>query len=406
MKDQSTDMKYFLTGLFLMTSILSFSQTVEELEYELSYFKSGETWGNKKDIAYKLLEIDGLNSRAINYLIEVFGRNNQKDSVNSLFNRLINANPTSPEPYLIMVRNRNSHFAGLTYTQQINYLKEAQKIDSVNVEATYSLGKLYYELFIREFKGNQKKANLDHYSNNACHYFSLLYQQEERYIETLQFPLLQLSNYLRRADKIRFYENYKTQSSYFPIKAFMNLPQDWKTNYSVNVIDFVSGSDFNYSGVESAVFSISWYSKHLSALEEPVLSDSLSTEIYRFTYLRTFDNPIVIGLENTNDTITIYWKVSDGAGGYEPGSIIENRDKRLTIAEWEKFESKVKSINFWDLPTTEKGLLGTDGSQWILEGKQLGKYHVIDRWCGGRIKSLCKELIELTDLKIEEKDIY
>ena len=400
-------MKYYLTLAFLFFSFLALNgQSIEELEYELSYYKSGEKWGEKKGIAYKLLEIDSLNNRAIDYLIEVFGRNNQKDSINLLFNRLINTNPTSPEPYLLIVRNRNSHFAGLTHTQQINYLKEAYKIDSENVEAIYSLGKLYYELFIREFSGNQKKANLDYYSNNACHYFSLLHQQEERYIETLKFPLLQLSNYLKKADKIKLYENYKTQFSYFPIKVFLNLPQDWKTNYSVNVVNFVSGSDFSYSGVESAIFTINWYSKHLLALEEPVLSDSLPTEIYRFTYLRTFDNPIVVGLEKSNDTISIYWKISDGAGGYEPGKIIENRNKKLTMAEWEEFENKIKSINFWSLPTIEKGLLGTDGSQWILEGKKLGKYHVVDRWCGGRIKSLCKELIELTDLKIKEKDMY
>jgi hypothetical protein len=399
-------MKHFLTVLFLVIFITSFSQTIGELEHELSYFKSGEKWGEKKNIAYKLLEIDSLNNRAIDYLIEVFGRNDQKDSINLLINRLINTNPKSPEPYLLLVRGRNSHFAGLTRTQQINYLKEAYKIDSVNAEAIYSLGKLYYELFIREFCENKKKANLDYYSNNACHYFLLLYQQEERYMETLKFPLLQLSNYLKKADKIKFYENYNIQSSYFPIKAFMNLPKDWKTNYSVNVIDFVSGSDFNYYGIESAIFTISWYSKHLSAMEESVLSDSLPAQIYRFTYLRTFDNPIVIGFENSNDTITIYWKVSDGAGGYEPGKIIENKTIKLTIAEWEKFENKIKSTNFWELPTTEKELLGNDGSRWILEGKKLGKYHVVDRWCGGKIKSLCKELIELTDLKIEEKDMY
>lgn len=399
-------MKYFLTGLFFIISITSFSQTIEELEHELSYYKSGETWGNKKDVAYKLLKTDELNSKAIDYLIEVFGRNNQKDSINLLFRRLIENNPKSPEPYLLMVRNQNSHFAGLTHTQQINYLKEAHKIDSVNLEAIYSLGKLYYELFIREFKGNKKKANLDYYSNNSCHYFFLLRQQNEIYTETLQFPLLQLSNYCKNTEEKKIYENHKTQSSYFPIKAFINLPKDWKTNYSINVFDFVSGSDFNYSGIESAIFTVNWYSEHLLALEEPVLSDSLPTEIYRFTYLRTFDNPIVIRLENSNDTIAIYWKVSDGAGGYEPGKIIENRNKKLTMLEWESFENKINSTNFWDLPTTEKDLLGTDGSQWILEGKKLGKYHVVDRWCGGIISSLCKELIELTDLKIKGNEIY
>ena len=51
---------------------------------------------------------------------------------------LLKNNPTSTEPYLIMCKDRNSHFAGLTYTQQINNLKEAYKLDSTNIEAIYS----------------------------------------------------------------------------------------------------------------------------------------------------------------------------------------------------------------------------------------------------------------------------
>ena len=51
-------------------------------------------------------------------------------------------------------------------------------------------------------------------------------------------------------------------------------------------------------------------------------------------------------------------------------------------------------------------MLGTDGSQWILEGKTLGKYNVVDRWCGGKISSVCRELIDLTDLKLKKDEIY
>jgi hypothetical protein len=399
-------MKNILTGLFLLISITCFSQTVKELEYELSFYKSGEEWGNKKNIAFKLLKIDSLNASAINYLVEVYGRNNQKDSISFLFDRLIKKNPQSPEPYLLRTQERNAHFAGLTYTQQINYLKEAYKLDSVNVEAIYTLGKLYYELFIKEFKTNKKKANLDIYSSNAIQYFSIICNQNERYKETLKFPLIQLANYTMDLNKIQLYENYKIQSSYFPISAFVDLPTDWKTNYSVNVVEFVSDSEFKVSGVESALFHINWYESHLNALDEPVLSDSLPAKVFRFTWLRTFHNPVVIGLENINDSVTLYWKVCDGAGGYDPGIIIDNKSKALTIKEWKDFVESVNSINFWNLPTTQSGILGTDGAQWILEGKELGKYHVVDRWSGGTIEKVCLKLLELTDLKIKQDEIY
>lgn len=383
---------------------ISFSQTVEDLEYELSYYKSGETWGNKKDIARKLLGIDSLNNKAINYLVEVYGRNNQRDSIVILFDSLIKNNTNNPKPYLIRARERNAHFAGLTFTKRINYLKKAIEIDNKNIEATYSLGQIYYELFNKEYNNNKKKANLDYYSKNATTYFNNLISFDDKYIEAVKIPLTQLGNYLGNDKKIEELEKINIQSSYFPIIAFSGLPDDWKTNYSVNVITHVS--DFSVTGIESAVFSINWYSEHLKALEEPVLSDSLPTKIYRFTYLRTFHNPIVIRIENNNGNISIHWKVSDGAGGYEPGKIITNKSKELSAKDWGKIENKINLIKFWSLPTAEKELLGTDGSQWILEGKTLGKYHVVDRWCGGKISSVCKELIELTDLELKEDDIY
>lgn len=382
----------------------SFSQSVEELEHELSFYKSGEKWGNKKDIAYKLLEKDGLNTKAINYLVEVFGRNDQRDSISVLFDEIIKENSDNPKLYLIRASERNAHFSGLTFTQRIEYLKKAIELDKDNIEATYSLGKIYYELFVREFKNNKKKANLDHYATNSVDYFTDLCSIDERFKETTKYPLIQLYNYLGKTNKSKEWKLSNIQSSYFPVSSFVGLPEDWETTYSVDVITYVS--DFSVSGIESALFSINWYSKHLNALNEPVLSDTLPTKIYRFTYLRTFDNPIVIRIENDNDTISIHWKVSDGAGGYEPGEIIESQSKKLSTEDWELIENKIDSIDFWNLPTNETGLMGTDGSQWILEGKSLGKYKVVDRWCGGKISSVCRELIDLTGLKLKKDDIY
>jgi hypothetical protein len=399
-------MKILLTTILLLINIISFSQTAKELEYELSFFKSDETWGNKKETAYKLLEIDRLNNKAIDYLVEAFGRNNQKDSITTLFNKIIKNNPNSPDPYLIRARDRNAHFAGLTYTQQINYLKKAKELDNDNIEAIYMLGKLYYELFNNEYKNNREKENLDYYAKNSVLCFSELCEQKESFKESLKFPLLQLANYLGDANKLKLFEDYNVQSSYFPISAFVDLPNDWKTNYSVNVIDFVSGTEFKVSGVESAIFHINWYAKHLKALEEPVLSDSLPTKVFRFTWLRTFNNPVVIGLENKNDSITLYWKVCDGEGGYEPGKLIESKKKQLNLNEWTHFLQTIDKLNFWKLETAKNEIMGTDGAQWILEGKELGKYHVVDRWSGGNIEPICLDLLNLTDLKIKKGEIY
>lgn len=389
--------------MLISANLFSQNTEIEELQEALRSYKSGEKhYGVKHDKAYRLLSIDKYNNTAIFYLLSSYREIGQKDSIPVFFNNLIKNNPNDIEPHLI--RERYENYENLSRTDRINNLKKALKIDSKNEQVNYLVGKLYYELFIREYGKNRRKENLDHYATNSLKHFTVACEQKEAYKEILKFPLLQIANYLELFIKKKHYENYNTQFLYFPVSAFVNLPNNWETDYSVNVIDFVSGSDFNYSGVKSAVFSINLYSRHLLALDEPVLSDALPTKIYRFTYLRTFDNPIVIGLVNSNDTITIYWKVADGAGGYEPGNISESRTKQLTINDWNNFENKINAMKFWSLPSVEKGLLGTDGSQWILEGKILGQYHVVDRRGGGKIASVCKDLIELTGLKI--KDIY
>lgn len=143
-----------------------------------------------------------------------------------------------------------------------------------------------------------------------------------------------------------------------------------------------------------------WYAQYLHAFGETIYKDSLPSEIFRFTYLRAFDNPIVIRLENKNDTIIINWKVVDEAGSYELGKITESKTKKLTIEDWCELEEKIDLINFWNLPI-ENDFFGFDGSQWILEGKNQKKYHIVDRWCGQEISSVCETLIKLTDLKVK-----
>jgi len=159
----------------------------------------------------------------------------------------------------------------------------------------------------------------------------------------------------------------------------------------VDVLNYISGygKDFECRGVEYALFSINWYASHLAALDEPaIMKDSTAFDIIRFTYLRTLVN--------------IYWKVSDGAGGYEPGKIIENKSKKLSVNEWQMILKEIVEAKLWELPTIDESFSGLDGSQWILEIRVAGRYHVIDRWCGAEIGKICRSLLALTDLKLEK----
>jgi hypothetical protein len=414
-------MKRLLTGILLLFCITCFSQTVKELEHELSFFKANEKWGQKIDVAYKLLSIDKQNANAINYIVGVYNMNKQKDSINIFFDRLIKENPKSPELYLLRAGDTNSAFSGLTDAQRIKYLDEACKIGSSNEVTISKIARIYYDIFIKEYRANKDKAKLDNCSSKAIKYFTILFNQNDSYKESIKYPLIQLLNYTGDYKKKKIYENYNVQTSYFPMSDLADLPNGWQTNYRVNVFRNVSESDNKVSGLQSAVFCNEWYSRHLKNYYEPVLCDSMTKNIIRFTWLRSFHGTVVIGLEKNVDSVRLYWKapygkggdkfgkkpkVPDGKGGYIDVDIFINESKTLTNKEWQDITVSLDSIDFWKLPATDNSVMGFDGAQWILERKEPGKYHFVDRWSGGAIKNVCLKLLKLTDLEIKQSDIY
>lgn len=163
-----------------------------------------------------------------------------------------------------------------------------------------------------------------------------------------------------------------------------------------------------YVGREA--FLNSWYSKHLFAMKEPILyADKSQNETYRFTWLRTFHNPIAIRIEKSDNSYTLYWKLCDGAGGYEPGQLIINKWKEIDGEKWNEFQNGLAQIDFWNMQTNETEVLGTDGSRWILEGKKDQQYQVLDRWSPSeksKYYQVCYFLIGLTDVVIKEDEKY
>ncbi len=154
---------------------------------------------------------------------------------------------------------------------------------------------------------------------------------------------------------------------------------------------------------------MNWYSKQLIALKEPIIfSDTSKKEIYRFTWLRTFHNPIAIRIERLGNDYTLYWKLCDGAGGYAPGKLIVDKQKIVDKNIWDAFIKLLDQINYWKLNTFEE-FMGTDGAEWILEGKSLNRYQVVERWTPNhesKYFNCCDFLYKLTDLLVPEKDKY
>jgi hypothetical protein len=156
------------------------------------------------------------------------------------------------------------------------------------------------------------------------------------------------------------------------------------------------------------------YSKYLKALREPSLSSRPKSglpESYRFLWLRTFHKPLSVRFDIGSDGIAILTvKMTNGTGGSDPGRLVENRTRRLTKQQTDRFVDQVNSVGFWELVTHEDSVdSGPDGSQWIIEGTKDGKYHVVDRWSpkGGPIRTLGLALaMDLGQMKIPSKEIY
>jgi len=382
-------MRAILTLILSFLMLNSFSQTIEEREIELRAVVSGERTGNPIIKISELLAVDKYNSTAIEFKLVFYSRLNQKDSIKIFFDNLINSNLNSPIPYLL--RAKFSKFESLNKDQKLKYLEKAHMLDSTNINVNYSLAKFYYELFNEDQKSSWRKTEQSNaYAKTAIKFINKTCSIDKHFIETLKYPFVQLCNYLGDTINVNIYNNYIDKTSYFPMSSLITMPFEWEADYMTNIMDWLENS------------RLKWYTRHLQALKEPTLYNLLPQKVFRFLWLRTFDNPIAIRIENENNKITLYWKMCDGKGGYEPGEITVNERKQIPIAEWIKIEEKINSIDFWNRPPTINDFFGTDGSQWILEGKKSDKYHFLDRWNGMEVSEICMDLLKLTDLKIEE----
>lgn len=150
-----------------------------------------------------------------------------------------------------------------------------------------------------------------------------------------------------------------------------------------NIAD--DGPSSNYFPRQISASTEHWYSKHLSAMGEQKLykmNESNGQFIFRFTWLRTFHHPICLRLVHSRDGKTVlYGKELDGAGGYEPGSLITDQKIELTSEQYREFKHKLDSSFFYLLSTKDRNNEGKDGAQWIFEINDSGHYHVVDRWC-------------------------
>ena len=233
--------------------------------------------------------------------------------------------------------------------------------------------------------------------------------KKTKYILTLIFMTLiftvqgQKMTVINGKDTIDVTDQYyfkDTNLLYFPTRLLID---------TVNVYRQEKDSLFFQKSKESALFVNTWFSKQLTGLDEPKLYKDYNFETYRFTWLRTFHNPISIRLEKRDNEYLLFVKRANGAGGYSPGKLVQNDTIRITENQWDNVISKIYNLNFWEIPTVEKSnLIVMDGAEWIFEARKNDKYNMVYRQSGKgtEIKELCMMLYDLSGLKIKKKEIY
>ncbi len=155
-------------------------------------------------------------------------------------------------------------------------------------------------------------------------------------------------------------------------------------------------------------FTNTWYSLTLKNCEEPVLYNYKGLdEIYRVTWLRAFHYPVVFRFQKQGFNFLLTTKVLLERNDEYPDELETNTTTSVSFFKWYKFKSKLAEADFWKLDFKDADAEPMDGSRWIVEGVNEGKYHMIERWFPEpELRKACLYLLSISNLKISKRNIY
>ena len=152
------------------------------------------------------------------------------------------------------------------------------------------------------------------------------------------------------------------------------------------------------------------YTVFLRAFREPDLRTRAQTgpATYRLLWLPTFDPPVSVRVESHNASATVVVVMGSGAGGYEPGRIWRRDSFSITEGQWDQLLAASRAAHFWEMPTIG-GHGGLDGSNWVIEAAEPGRYHLVDRWTPPEDSSyyaLGMAILRISRLPLDSLRIY
>jgi hypothetical protein len=108
-----------------------------------------------------------------------------------------------------------------------------------------------------------------------------------------------------------------------------------------------------------------------------------------------------VRLEIGTDQARMLAKVASGAGGYDPGTVTDRRQRSLALAEARALTTRLELVGESPDP-------GLDGAEWILESVRDGAYTYRAVWSprSGAFREGCLGLLRASRLRVPNDEVY
>jgi hypothetical protein len=185
-----------------------------------------------------------------------------------------------------------------------------------------------------------------------------------------KFALIELCLIIALVPSVGAQTSTDSQAEYFPAHVF---------------------ADTAHSRYLNGKLQDQWFSTQLRGLREsPLVGRRASDEpVYRFTLLPSFSHPVSVRLTIHRDgTGTVVTSIGKGYGGYSPKGILSHHSHEVKPTQIQELTRLLQISHFWIRPTEPNQQRGTDGTEWLIEAAEKGRYHVIDRWEGADMREV------------------
>lgn len=154
------------------------------------------------------------------------------------------------------------------------------------------------------------------------------------------------------------------------------------------------------------------YAGVLRAMGEGTLWGSRVAESYRFLWLRSFHNPVMVRVDRTPAGTFVTAKQLDGSGSV-PGCVNRSVRRQLSDEETDGLLARYRAVFATPLPASGSGNLtvGADGAQWVFEKTGESVRVVRDLWSPDEprfaaYRALCLYMVRLARFHVPENEVY